>query len=249
MRVEFVGVGEAFDENIPNNSQLLLWSGCHLLIDCGYSVPHPLWRMHPDADFVDAIFLSHRHADHYFGLPSYLLRLAEERRTRDVDIICADGMKSVISEMLEYAYLGLVKKYPFTLKFHEVSEEETFEYRSARLNFALSSHPVKNFAIAVNVEEKKYCYSGDGDFNPRTRKLYHDATLLVHEAYSLEKEVHGHVMIPRLLQMAREEGVQKLALTHIQRDVRRNQRKQIEHLAQDYGVSMFIPDPGDVYEF
>jgi ribonuclease BN (tRNA processing enzyme) len=105
---------------------------------------------------------------------------------------------------------------------------------------------VKNFAIGVSAEGRKYCYSGDGDFNSHTRNLYHGCNLLVHEAYSFEREVHGHVMIPRLLEMAREERVQRLALTHIQRDVRKTKRTEIEQLAKEYGVEIFIPEPGEI---
>lgn len=248
MRVEFVGVGEAFDETLPNNSQVLQWSGCRLLMDCGYSVPHALWKLHPDANFLDGIFLSHRHADHYFGLPSYLLRLAEEHRTRAVDVLCAEGMKTVILEMIDYAYQGIVSKFPFALNFHEQTELQTFEYRGAYLDFAPSSHPVKNFAIRVSFEGKQFCYSGDGDFNAHTRSLYHGCTLLVHEAYAWDGEVRGHVLIPRLLEMARDEKVQRLALTHLQRDVRRSKRKEIGQLAKEYGVAAFIPEPGDICE-
>src|SRR3972149_771845 len=110
MRVQFVGVGEAFDESLPNNSQILQWEGCRLLIDCGYAVPHMLWRLQPDPDYLDAIYLSHRHADHYFGLPSYLVRLAEDGRQREILILCPQGMSTTVQEMIEYAYQGVLPK-------------------------------------------------------------------------------------------------------------------------------------------
>src|SRR5215467_10789826 len=108
MRVQFIGVGEAFDETQANNSQLLEWSGCRLLIDCGYAVPHALWRCHPDPELLDAIYLSHRHADHYFGLPSYFVRLMEDGRSRDIVVICSEGMATVIQEMIDYAYQNVM---------------------------------------------------------------------------------------------------------------------------------------------
>src|SRR5262245_1893527 len=121
MKVQFIGVGEAFDETLPNNSQLLKWENTHLLIDCGYGVPHSLWKLHPEHDLVDAIYISHRHADHYFGLPSYLLRLDEDGRTKPVEILCPEGLKKVILEMIDYAYQGVVSHFEFELIIHEVS--------------------------------------------------------------------------------------------------------------------------------
>ncbi len=230
MKVQFVGVGEAFDETLPNNSQLLEWSNTHLLIDCGYAVPHSLWKLHPEPDFIDGIYISHRHADHYFGLPSYLVRLAEDGRKREIDILCPQGMQNVIMEMIDYAYQGVVSHLGFSLVFHEVSCEEPFLYRNARLEFAPSSHPVKNYAIAVKAEGRKYSYSGDGNFNDLTTRIYQGSSLLVHEAYSVDEEVRGHAKIVDLLKMAREQNVGKLALTHIQRNIRKSRMSEIDRV-------------------
>ena len=246
MKVQFVGVGEAFDESLPNNSQLLEWDGCRLLIDCGYAVPHALWRLYPDANYIDAVYISHRHADHYFGLPSYLLRLDEDGRRRPLVILCPE--KQVILEMIDYAYQGVLAKLAFEADIREVSTERPVEFQNSRMEFAVSSHPVKNFAVAVHAENKKYAYSGDGNFNKHTRQLYTGCSLLVHEAYALDQDVPGHARIGEVLQMAREQGVRKLALTHLQRDVRRKKRFEIEALIRDSGLEVLIPEPGDIHE-
>ncbi len=39
MKIIFLGVGEAFDENLPNNSQLVMSGKTNLLLDCGFTVP------------------------------------------------------------------------------------------------------------------------------------------------------------------------------------------------------------------
>lgn len=248
MRVQFIGVGEAFDETQANNSQLLEWPGCRLLIDCGYAVPHALWRLHPDPELLDAIYLSHRHADHYFGLPSYFVRLMEDGRTRDIDVICSEGMATVIREMLDYAYQNVMSHAQFGVHYIEVLAGEPLEYRNAKLEFAASSHPVRNYAIAVSVEESRYAYSGDGNFTPQTRELYHGCSLLVHEAYSFEAAVKGHACIKDVIQMAKDENVQKLALTHLNRDLRKLHRAQIEEYIRESGMLAFIPDAAATFE-
>jgi len=248
MKVQFVGVGEAFDEKIPNNSQFLEWDGGRILIDCGYSVPPSVWRLHPDPNYVDAVYLSHRHADHYFGLPSYIVRLAEDGRKRDLNVICSDGMKEVILEMTDYAYFKILPKMPFEVVFHEVTPDEPFHFQNARMEFAPSSHPVKNLSIAVIADDRKYAYSGDGNFTEHTRRLYKDCALLVHEAYSLYEEIHGHAAITAVIEMAREAGVRKLALTHLNRDVRTNQRAEIDELIRKSGLNVILPEVGEVHE-
>lgn len=248
MRVQFIGVGEAFDENLPNNSQILEWGNTRLLIDCGYSVPHSLWKLHPDPAYLKGIYISHRHADHYFGLPSYLVRLAEDGRKERIDILCAEGMKQVILSMIDFAYQGILKRLGFPIVFHEVKAGKGIIYNDAQLNFAPSSHPVKNFAISVQMDGKKYAYSGDGNFNVRTKKLYESCSMLVHEAYSLDEEVRGHAKIPDLLSMALETGVQRIALTHLQRQIRRTRMSEIQELISRSKVQVLIPEVGEIYE-
>jgi ribonuclease BN (tRNA processing enzyme) len=70
----------------------------------------------------------------------------------------------------------------------------------------------------------------------------------VHEAYTIDEIVHGHVRIVDLLAMAREEGVRRLALTHIRRDIRRSRLSEIRRMAEAGGVDVLIPEPGNVVE-
>ena len=249
MKVEFLGVGEAFDETLPNNSQILEWADCRLLIDCGYSVPHAFWKRHPDPEYLDAIYISHRHADHYFGLPSVLVRLAEDSRKKHLTIFSAEGTKQTLLEMIDYAYQGVLSKIKFEILFQEVSTDHPHEFRNSRLEFAVSSHPVKNYAIAVFVDGRKYAYSGDGNFNEHTRRLYDSCSLLVHEAYSFgEKEVPGHARIADVVEMAMQQKVKRLALTHIQREVRKTKLSEIKDFIKNDNMDVIIPEPGDVLD-
>ena len=248
MKVEFLGVGEAFDELLPNNSQILEWSDCRLLIDCGYSIPQALWKKHPDPDYIDAIYLSHRHADHYFGLPSVLLRFSEDRRSKRISILCQEGMKTIITSMIDYGYLGILPKMKYGIDFIEVRMGEPLSFKGARLDFALSSHPVKNFAISISAETSKYAYSGDGNFNAMTRDLYTNCSLLVHEAYGLDSESSGHGEIGAVLKMAKDQNVRRLALTHIQRHIRRTRMDDIRARIADSNLDVIIPVPGDVFD-
>ena len=66
--------------------------------------------------------------------------------------------------MMDYAYQNLVSHLEFDLVFHEVSPEKPFSFRNAKLQFAPSSHPVRNYAISVESVGRKYAYSGNREF-------------------------------------------------------------------------------------
>ncbi|MCX6722879.1 MAG: MBL fold metallo-hydrolase [Candidatus Staskawiczbacteria bacterium] len=96
MKIIFLGVGEAFDENLPNNSQLIITDKTKLLLDCGFTVPPQLWKYNPDYNFLDAIYISHQHADHYFGLPAILLRMWEGGREKDLLLFVPKNSKILL---------------------------------------------------------------------------------------------------------------------------------------------------------
>ena len=71
LEVVFLGVGEAFDESLPNTSILVRpveESGptTTLLLDCGFTAPPLFWREMPEPDALDGIWISHFHGDHCF---------------------------------------------------------------------------------------------------------------------------------------------------------------------------------------
>ena len=103
MKVVFLGVGEAADENHPCNSHLIL-SKTNLLLDCGYSIPRQVWKYNKDKDLIDAIYISHLHADHCFGLPALLIRMMEEKRTKPVAIICKTEFVTQIKQIIDLGY-------------------------------------------------------------------------------------------------------------------------------------------------
>ena len=43
MRVTFAGVGEAFDEKLPNTSLLVQSESSSILLDCGFTAACTLW--------------------------------------------------------------------------------------------------------------------------------------------------------------------------------------------------------------
>jgi ribonuclease BN (tRNA processing enzyme) len=70
--------------------------------------------------------------------------------------------------------------------------------------------------------------------------------LIVHEAFHLSKDIPGHGTVAGCLKMARACRARRLALVHIQRDIRRERFEEIRELARSVqDVEVIIPEPGD----
>ena len=246
MKIVFLGVGEAFDENLPNNSHIVL-SKTKLLLDCGYSIPRQLWQYNSNPNLLDAIYISHPHADHYFGLPSYLLRLNQDGRKKPLAIICHSQLKDRIVELFEYAYSGAAAKYNYKLNFLEAKIGKNIKFNELQMDFAPTIHQVKNFAIRISDGEKTLCYSGDGMFVDSTEKMYKNSDLVIHESFTFDEKAVGHAIVKDLVPMAHKNKIKCLALTHIRRDVRRNQMDKIRDYISKKKSKVIVAEPLQEY--
>jgi len=248
MKIIFLGVGEAFDETLPNNSHVIL-SETNLLLDCGYNIPQQVWKYNPDQSFLDAIYISHTHADHYFGIPPLLTRMWEEKRKKPLTIICPEGAKQAVRELIEYGYRGISDKFEFSVDLMEINKALTVKLNEFELSFAPTEHPANNHAIKINDGKNIICYSGDGMFQKETEQLYRDADLVIHEAYTFDTKIPNHACITDLIQMAGRNNVKCLALTHLQREFRKKEFAALRKKAFDEKVKVIVPQPFEEYVF
>ena len=68
MKLTFIGTGSAFTMSNFQSNMLLDDSGKRLLIDCGGDARHALARVGLGARDIDALYVSHLHADHIGGI-------------------------------------------------------------------------------------------------------------------------------------------------------------------------------------
>lgn len=242
MIATILGCGEAFDERLPNTS-ILLECGRMLLLDCGYSAPPQVWKAVADPGAIDAIWISHAHADHYFGMPALLGRMWEDGRTKPLTIFSHAPVLDQLPVALDLGYKGLPTRYQYEVHYCAVQEGRPVEFGGATLNFAHSTHSAPNYALRVEAGGKAFCYSGDGMFTEAGRTLFSGADLVVHEAYAFEK-LPIHADIPSLVELRERERIGRLAFVHVQRALRRSPERIMELVAKS-AAALSLPEPGD----
>jgi len=241
--ITHLGVGEAFDPTKSNNSHLIETSKTTLLLDCGYQIPRQIWKYNNDSNFVDYIYISHLHADHYFGLSPLLMWMAEEQRTKPLTIFIGPENTKPLKDVLEYGYFGITKKLAFPLEFLELNEQKTYENEKFFLQIAKTKHSVKNYAVSVEIDNKKISYSGDGMVTKESEKLYDKSDVLIHECYTVEKQLSGHTNLKALIEMIQQIEIKNLVLTHLQREERSKIQKEITKALHKSSTTILMPEP------
>jgi ribonuclease BN (tRNA processing enzyme) len=132
------------------------------------------------------------------------------------------------------------------LRFEEVEPEKPLIAFGVSWSSAVNDHPQRDLALRLEAKGKTLFYSGDGRPTSETRSLAEGVDLIVHEAFHLSKDIPGHGTIAECLKMARACRAKRLALVHIQRDIRREKFEEIRELARSVqDLEVIIPEPGD----
>ena len=247
----FVGTGEALDPALANTSMLVRGART-LLLDCGYSVPHALWRLTQDPDLLDGVWISHAHADHCFGLPALLLWMRLQGRARPLTLLGGPGSRARLEQVLELGYPGSYAAHKcYAIEFVEVAasvSEAATTWGPLTLRAAASTHSVANYAVRVEAPgQRSLMYSGDGAPTPGTRALARGVSTLVHECFSAApSRKHGDV--DGCVALAADAGVEVLALLHFAAEAKLELRTRATQLARDQlgdRVKLVLPQPGD----
>ncbi len=238
MDILVLGVGEAADPDHPNSALAVEAGGFRLLIDCGHSVPPVLWRALPDPNAVDALYFTHHHPDHCFGLVPALIRWTDDGRTKPLTLVVSADVRHQLGLLLAAGGIDPQRSLSFPL--HWLDLDEAHSLGPFQLATAPTLHAVPNRAIRLEADGRVFAYSGDGRPTTESEALFRGADLLFHECFTVEAERGQpfHACYPMLAGMPERLGVGALRLYHVRRDQR---AALAEACAGDSRIALALP--------
>jgi len=223
MKITILGSGTYQPELTRHSSSYLLEVGKQkLAFDFGRGALDQLLKKGVNYYNLDAIFISHFHADHSAELiPFLFIALIEPKtgkfRRKDLTIY---GPKGIIKAL---NYVGRAFNFIQYKPKHKIFIKELRD--SSRVkgkNWSLESFSVEHssslncLAYRIKSAGRIFCYSGDSSDCPGLRKACRNANLAVIEASWPEKmKPKDHLTGDQTGKIAKECQVKKLILTHI----------------------------------
>lgn len=134
--------------------------GKAVLIDCGEGTQTAIRSAGLRFAPIDAILITHFHADHISGLPGLLLTIGNEGRTEPIHMYGPEGLEKTVNSLRI-----IVPELPYTLEFHEFS-------RTDRARFSGAGMEIDVFPVDHTVPCLAYCFRLErpGKFDPGAAK-------------------------------------------------------------------------------
>lgn len=216
MRLTVIGCSGSFPgPDGPASCYLVEADGYRVLLDLGNGALGALQR-HVALDDVDAVLLSHLHADHCLDLcPFYVARKYHPDGARPrIPVLAPRGA----AERMARAYdldpePGMTGEFAFRDWVPGTQQLGPFRVTVARVN-----HPVEAYGIRLEHDGRSLTYSGDSDDCEPLTTLATGTDLFLCEAAFLEgrdRVPDMHLTGRRAAQVATRAGVGRLVLTHI----------------------------------
>jgi ribonuclease BN (tRNA processing enzyme) len=234
----------------PASGYLVEADGFRLLLDLGHGAFGAL-QQHVRPAEVDAIVVSHLHADHCIDLTAYVVALryggegyrAAGPQSR-IPLIGPPGTK----DRLGAAYDPLARK----LKLQELfsfSTPSPTELGPFALSFAPMNHPTPTSAVRIRHGDRTLVYSADTGDSPELVTLAHAADLFLCEASFGPDEEYVpdlHLTARQAGEHAYKAGVDRLLVTHV--PPWNSREVQAAAAAETFRGTVEIATPGAAFE-
>jgi ribonuclease BN (tRNA processing enzyme) len=252
VRITVLGKSPAWqDADGACSGYLVQEEGSSLLLDCGNGVFSKLRRFH-DYVAVDAVVISHLHADHFLDLVTFAsaLTYGPRRRTARPQLFVPAGGREALRRVCGGG--GMREEHveqAFVLSEYAPSDE--LRVGTMRVRFRPVPHflPTCAVDVASGNGSGRFTYGADTAPNDALVELATGSDVLVIEATLREPErdgPRGHLTPAEAGDHGRRAGVGRLVLTHLSDEL--DEAWAVAEASRTFGAPVEVAREGAVFE-
>ncbi|MCB2078694.1 MAG: MBL fold metallo-hydrolase [Novosphingobium sp.] len=225
LTLQFIGCGDAFGSGGRFNTCFhLVGERNNLLIDCGASSLVAMKQLGTDRNAISTIMVTHFHADHFGGVPFFMLDAQFfSKRREPLTIVGPPGLPEWYERVMETAFPGSANApRKFELNLIEIAPGQTLDAGDLRLSACQALHGPPDgpyLAVRIEAEGRSVVYTGDTEWTPDLIPLVRGADLFIAETYFRDKVVATHLSLSTIEENLDELAPKRLILTHMSDDM------------------------------
>jgi ribonuclease BN (tRNA processing enzyme) len=221
LSLQFIGCGDAFGSGGRFNTCFhLIGERTKLLIDCGASSLIAMKKLGVDRNAIAMIVITHFHADHFGGIPFFILDAQFFGNRREpLTIVGPVGLPDWYERVMETAFPGSsTTAQKFEVRLVEIAAGQSLDVGRVTISSCQALHgPPDGPCLAVRVEAEgiSVAYTGDTEWTPALVPIARDADLLIAEAYFRAKAIRTHLSLNAIEAHITDLRPRRLVLTHM----------------------------------
>lgn len=236
--IVFIGTGDAFGSGGRRNSAILVRNAGHtLLLDCGVTTLVGLKQLGIDPREIDAIALSHYHADHFGGVPFLLLDYEfEHTRSTPLDLLGPPQVMQRIHRFAEACGFASERPPSHPLRATEFEVDRPIELDGFRIVPMPAHHAPHTLPHMLRVDidgGKSLVFSGDTGWHEELPARVGNADLFICECVFVDDDFEYHLNARRLDAERSRFDCGEILLTHLGSQVLENPEKVHFDVADD----------------
>jgi ribonuclease Z len=262
IEVTFIGTGSAMPPPGRGNTCFTVRTEKLLfLADAGPTVFSDLQRANIDPNQIDAIFLSHGHADHVLGFPQLALLAKFAVKAKPLQIYCTATVREAVCEIIHLTFPeadDMVDRFQWI----ELAEGPRQSYElsddvqlTTELVFGPPYMPVLGLRLDFLNSRVSLAFSADTAPSDTFASMATGCDLLIHEASfsaTLQPDVSPQMVFHsdarQAGQIAARARAKRLALVHLSQMNGNHRRVLTAEAAENFKGLILVPDDGDVIQ-
>jgi ribonuclease BN (tRNA processing enzyme) len=218
--LQFLGCGDAFGSGARLQTCLYVDSGLEkFLLDIGASGLISLKRWGRSTAEIDTILITHLHADHFGGLPIFLIDAQlVSKRERPLTIAGPPTLEQRLQQAQEVMYPGSSQeRYRFPMQIIELVEGAPIQIGSLKVTAFVVEHfsGAPSYALRVETMGKAITYSGDTEWTDSLVEAAEGADLFICESNFFQQKVQWHMDYKTLMRHREALNCKRMVLTHL----------------------------------
>jgi len=238
MKITVLGCGDAFGSGGRLNTCFHVTAGRDkFLVDCGATSLPALKARNIACNEIGIILITHFHADHFGGVPSFILDAQFTKRSAPLLVAGPPGLKEWLPQAMEVAFPGSSSaKQRFEVKLFELHAGRQTSLESIVVTPQIVQHGKPQgsfFGYRIEHGGQSIAYTGDTEWTDTLIDAGRGADLLIAEAYYYEKRVPLHLDYKTLASNLPRIGAKRVLLTHMSVDMLTHSGEVPEEKAHD----------------
>lgn len=250
--VEFIGSGNAFNENGRNSQCILIKFGLELeeksnssntlFVDFGPQSVSELRKKNFDFNSFDHILLTHFHGDHIAGIPFLILNFKYLlKRDKTINIIGPEGTKEIIEKLYLLYFPGSeINWKEINVQFLIINPKNELNLNDEIIVQSFPMHHKKEslgYKIINKKSNKIIAVSGDTGLNSELKNLRENANLFICECSSIKRLNNLHLAYDEIYELFKEDS--NIILNHVSNEIVNNEEN----------IKYKIANDGDIFTF